>query len=99
MMEQLFQLVDIASTISFQDDTDSLVSQLENKGQYSTSFLYHVINFRGVQHVYLPAIWKLVVPPKIHIFLWLLSHNKLMARDNLRKRHIIKLLDCFLQRG
>ena len=43
--------------------------------------------------MYLLAIWKLVVPQKIHILLWLLSHNKLMTRDNLRKRHIIKPLD------
>ena len=44
--------------------------------------------------VYPPAVWKLRVPPKIHVFLWLLSNNKLMTRDNLRKRHIIKPLDC-----
>ena len=64
------------------------------KGQYSTSSLYHVINFRGIQPIYPPVVWKLKVPPKIHVFLWLLSNNKLMTRDNLRKRHIIKPLDC-----
>jgi len=34
------------------------------------------------------------VLPKIHIFLWLLANNKLMTRDNLRKRMIMKPLDC-----
>ena len=68
--------------------------QLDNKGKYSSSSLYHVINFRGVQPVFILAVWKLRVPPKIHVFLWLLSKNKLMTRDNLRKRHIIKPLDC-----
>ena len=33
-------------------------------------------------------------PPKIHVFLWLVSHNKIMTRDNLRKRRIIKPSDC-----
>lgn len=53
-----------------------------------------MINFRGVKPVYIPAVWKLHVPPKIHVFLWLVSHNKIMTRDNLRKRHKIKPLDC-----
>jgi hypothetical protein len=31
-------------------------------------------------------VWKLQVPPRIHIFLWLLANNKLLTRDNLAKR-------------
>ena len=30
-------------------------------------------------------MWKLKVPPRIHIFLWLLANNKLLTRDNLAK--------------
>lgn len=67
---------------------------MESKGVYSSSSLYHVINFRGVQPVFIPAVWKLCVPPKIHVFLWLFSYDKLMTRDNLRKGHIIKPLEC-----
>ena len=94
LMEQWFQLEEIAKSITFTAEPDALIWQLDNKGKYSSSSLYHVINFRGVQPVFIPAIWKLRVPPKIHVFLWLLSKNKLMTRDNLRKRHIIKPLDC-----
>jgi hypothetical protein len=36
--------------------------------------------------VFIPAIWKVVVPPKVQLFLWLLSHNKLATVDNLKKR-------------
>lgn len=75
-MELWYQLVEIASSIVYSEDPDSLIWQLENKGQYSTSSSYHVINFRGVQPTYIPAVWTLKVPPKIHVFLWLLSHNK-----------------------
>lgn len=48
----------------------------------------------GVQPVYIPAVWKLVVPPKIHMFLCLLANNRLMTRDNLLKRHIDRGKDC-----
>src|SRR3954469_6233403 len=44
-------------------------------------------------HIHQP-VWKIRIPPKIHVFLWLLANNKIMPRDNLQKRHIIKPLDC-----
>ena len=50
MMEKWYELVEV----------DSLIWQLENVGQYSTSSsLYSIINFRGVQPVFITAVWKL----------------------------------------
>ena len=69
MMDQWYQLVEIAKEINFDSDSDALIWQLENKGVYSSSSLYHVINFRGVHPLLLPAVWKLLMPPKIHVFL------------------------------
>ena len=40
------------------------------------------------------AVWKIKVPPKVHIFLWLISHNKILTRDNLVKRQSIDDLTC-----
>ena len=34
------------------------------------------------------------VPPRIHIFLWLLSNNKLLTRDNLSKRRDLSDKTC-----
>jgi hypothetical protein len=34
------------------------------------------------------------VPQKIHHFLWLLSHNKLAAVDNLKKKGLTKAVHC-----
>lgn len=48
--------------------------------------LYAVINHRGVISTYVHAVWKLHIPPRVQIFLWLLSKNKLLTRDNLAKR-------------
>jgi hypothetical protein len=56
--------------------------------------LYIVINFRGVTPVYLPAVSKLSIPPKVHFFLWLVSKNKLLTRDNLEKRRKVEDTSC-----
>jgi hypothetical protein len=44
--------------------------------------------------IYIPAVWSLVVPPRVHIFLWLFANNKLMTRDNLQKRNLGKPTCC-----
>jgi hypothetical protein len=93
MMELWGEQGQIASSISFTEDVDSLIWQLDIKGD-STSSLYHVINFRGVVPIFILALWGLALPPRIHIFLWLLSQGKFMTRDNLKKRHLNKPEDC-----
>jgi hypothetical protein len=61
-------MVPLASTISFTEDEDSLVWQFSSRGVYSSQSLHKVINFRGVIHVYVPTIWTLKVPPRVHFF-------------------------------
>jgi hypothetical protein len=65
----------------------------ESNGIYSSKSLYALINFRGVKPIYLPPVWDLKIPPRIQVFLWLFSQNKIMTRDNLR-RGIAKPLEC-----
>jgi len=43
--------------------------------------------------VYTLTIWKVNVPPKVLVFLGLLSNNKLMTVDNLLKKGVSK--HCF----
>jgi len=31
-------------------------------------------------------VWGLKIPPRVQVFLWLLSNNKLLTRDSLSKR-------------
>jgi hypothetical protein len=35
-------------------------------------------------------VWKICVPPKIHLFLWLLSHNRLATVVNLNRKGMTK---------
>jgi hypothetical protein len=58
--------------------------------------MYALVNFRGVKQIFLPAVWKLKIPPRIQVFLWLFSQNKVMTRDNLRRRGMPKPLECSL---
>ena len=70
------------------------MEEYESKGVYSSKSLYAIVNFRGVQPIYLPAVWNVKVPPRVQGFLWLFSQNKIMTCDNLRKRGIVKPLEC-----
>ena len=94
MMEQWYCLEKIIENTCFQECDDSLVWQYENKGEYTTGSLYSIINFSGMQPVYIPAVWSIKIPPRVQVFLWFLSHNKLMTKDNLAKRGIEKPPDC-----
>lgn len=97
MMVQWLEILEIAKTIRLEDSLqDSLIWQYESNGSYSSKSLYAIINFRGVQPIYLPAVWDLKIPPRIQNFLWLFSQNKIMTRDNLRKRGLPKPLECSL---
>jgi hypothetical protein len=73
-----------------------MIWMYESKGIYSSKSLYAIINFRGVKPIYLLVVWKLKIPPRIQIFLCLLSQNKIMTRDNFRCRGISKPLECSL---
>jgi hypothetical protein len=58
--------------------------------------LYAVINDRGVRQVFTPVMWKMLVPPRIHIFCGCLLIAKILTRDNLIKRKNLEIkLVCF----
>jgi hypothetical protein len=90
LMIKWHELEGVAFSLSLYEETDALIWQYENKGEYSTSSLYAIINFGGVTPVFILAVWQLVIPPRVHIFLWLLSQNKPMTRDKLKKRNMNK---------
>jgi hypothetical protein len=51
-------------------------------------------NHRGVCHVYMPVMWKVKIPSRLHIFLWLLANNKTLTRDNLTNRRKVEDMSC-----
>jgi hypothetical protein len=94
MMDSWYELEGLASGICYSNDYDALIWQYTEKGVYATTTFYNIINFGGLTPIFIPSVWQLHVPPRVHIFLWLLAHNKLMTRDNLEKRNLDKPEDC-----
>jgi hypothetical protein len=80
--------------MDFPDEDDALIWQHHSSGIYSSQSMYSIINFRGVSPVYVPSVWKLTVPPRVQLFLWLLSKNKILTRDNLEKRRPLDDKTC-----
>jgi hypothetical protein len=76
MMRSWDDLVAVVEQITLSGEPDTLIWCYNSTGLYSSSSLYSIINFRGVSPVYIPAVWDTVVPPKINLFLWLLSQNE-----------------------
>jgi hypothetical protein len=63
-------------------------------GKYSVQSLYAIVSNRGIKQMYTPVMWKLSVPLRVHIFLWLLANNKTLMRDNIAKRKILDDKTC-----
>jgi hypothetical protein len=42
-------------------------------------------------------VWKIQVPPRIHVFLWLLANDKGLTRDNLTKRRHVEDMSCLFR--
>jgi hypothetical protein len=84
------EVVGIASSLDLSGGEDELIWQYQSSRIYSSQSLYVVINFRGVTLVYVPTVWSLTVPPRVHFFFWLLSKDKLLTRNNLEKRRRVE---------
>jgi hypothetical protein len=56
--------------------------------------MYAIVNNMGVKQIYTPVMWSIVVPPRLHIFLWLLANGKVLTRDNLAKRRHVRDKTC-----
>jgi hypothetical protein len=61
------ELINLIYTIEFSGEDDALIWQHNSSDMYSSQYLYSIVNFR-VTPVYLPSVWKLVLPPPEYIF-------------------------------
>jgi hypothetical protein len=90
------EIVQLASTISFSDEDDTLIWKFTSNGVCTSQSLYKIINFRGVIPVHVLNVWSIKIPPRVQFFLWLLANNRVLTRDNLAKRQEVTNKRCFL---
>ena len=65
------ELTEIAKTSSLSDSPDQPLWMLDSSNKYSVKSFYKMINFGGISSDIKDAIWKIKVPPNIHVFPWL----------------------------
>jgi len=94
LYQSWLEIVELVFTIELTEEEDEMVWQYTSKGTYSSQSLYKVINFRGIKQVHVSAIWSLKIPPRVHMFLWLLINNRALTRDNLAKRRKVEDESC-----
>jgi hypothetical protein len=90
MMQAWYDLEATVENIVLNDSSDALVWSYNSSGVYSSQSFYAIVNYRGVTPIYILAVWSVNVSPKIQLFFWLLSHNKLAMVDNLSKKGMQK---------
>jgi len=95
-MNLWWELVNLMSEVTLSEEEDQIIWAYSSSGKYSVQSLYAVVNFRGISPVFISSIWKLHIPPRVQFFLWLLSKNKLLTRDNLAKRRTVNDNTCLL---
>eukprot|EP00253_Pinus_taeda_P036591 PITA_36591 len=70
-----------------EDGPDSLRWGYAEKGTFTSTEAYHIIiKGKYIKDKIWERIWQPPIWPKISTFLWLLSHNRTLTWDNLRKR-------------
>lgn len=73
----------IISSTSFTYSHDKIEWKSKASGKFSTQSIYKILNFGGFQPTDSMLWWNLSVPPKIRVFMWLISHNIILIKDNL----------------
>ena len=90
-MHLWYELLEVVESISLLNEQDQIIWSFSSNGKFSVRPRYAVINHRGVMPVYVHAVWKLEIPPRVQILLWLLANNMFLSIDNLAKH--IEVMD------
>jgi hypothetical protein len=89
-----FDLVGIMENIVLSNNSDQIIWSFNSSDKFSVQSLYAIINHRGVMPAYEHVVRKVLIPPRVQIFLWLLAKNKVLTRDNLAKRREVSNKTC-----
>jgi zinc-binding in reverse transcriptase len=79
-------LLSILLTYNLNTDTAELIIWgLHSSGLFTINFMYIFLNFKGVKVSLAGTIWKLKIPLKIKLFIWLDLYDKILTKDVLAR--------------
>ena len=86
IFDMWLELVALVDGNKLVDEEDCHIRMFHPSGQYTVKSFYVVINNYGVVPLHTPAVWRLHIPPRIHVFLWLLANDKILTRINFSRQ-------------
>jgi hypothetical protein len=94
VMNLWHELVQIASSISFNEEEDAIVWQYNSSGKYSVQSLYAIVNDRGMRQIFTRSCGRSMCHLGFIFSYGLVANNKTLSRDNLAKRRSVDDLTC-----
>ena len=74
-----------ACNFQLRGDHDTVVLKLGKSNMFTVKSVYNGLS-KSESGIYRKRIWKGKIPAKIKIFLWLMTNNAILTKDNLQKR-------------
>lgn len=81
----LVELGDKLMGVRFNQDRDKPVWKWEKSDKFSVKSIYTHLSSNGIDRSF-KHLWKAKIPLKIKIWLWLIWHNAIATKDNMKKR-------------
>ncbi|KAJ4779223.1 RNA-directed DNA polymerase (reverse transcriptase)-related family protein [Rhynchospora pubera] len=82
------QIYDAAQNFHLSTGADKFLWRWRTDGRFSVSSVYKHLASAGKCSFVFKNLWKLRVPPTIHMFLVLLAHGRILTQDQLLRRGI-----------
>ena len=83
VFHQLIEFNTIMEALELSPDNDSISWSASSDNLYSVKSCYALLNDGGLRSLYGLDIWKCKVPIKTKVFAWLVTHDKILSRENL----------------
>jgi zinc-binding in reverse transcriptase len=71
-------------------ESDSIKWRWNTNGLFSIKSCYTWLDYEGISSTRYQSIWKATIPLKIKIFIWLVQKNKVLTKDNLLKKRMVR---------
>jgi hypothetical protein len=90
------RLLALLSNVSLSTNQDDIVWKCNADGVFTVKSYYNFINDSGIRCAFTRIIWKAKIPEKVKIFIWLVTKNRILTIENLKKRGWVGRDSCSL---